>query len=304
MNCEYGGKPEVVELYLAGRLPDDEAARFELHYFECDTCLTSVQTGQAIQAAGEQPAKSKVLSMPARAATPAGRPRWLYGLAAAAALILGTFVAWRAFVTEPAPKTVLVVKTAPPAESPANPSDRLAELQPSQAPTPADEELVAMNRLEAVEPLPYKGSVLRGAGEDSAELFRKAMASYTAHDYARAVRNLSAIPVGIPGSGKPEEHVTDAGVQLYLGVSRLILNQNGGAIEALRRSVDYGDTPYLESAGYYLSKGLIRQKNYSEAEAQLRQTIALNGDRQNAARQLLADLEHAQASELHSSAPR
>ncbi|HEY3744584.1 MAG TPA: hypothetical protein VGL53_32295, partial [Bryobacteraceae bacterium] len=173
------------------------------------------------------------------------------------------------------------------------PADHLAELQPSTAPKPAEEQLVAMNRLESVEPLPYKGSVLRGASEDSAELFRKAMASYTAHDYKKAVQHLSEIPVGIPGSGKPDEHITDAGVQLYLGVSRLILNQNAGAIEALRRSVEYGDTPYLESAGYYLSKGLIRQKNWNEAEAQLRKTIALNGDRQNAARQLLADLEHA-----------
>ncbi|HEY3743228.1 MAG TPA: zf-HC2 domain-containing protein, partial [Bryobacteraceae bacterium] len=102
MNCEYGGKPEVVELYVAGRLPDDEAARFELHYFECETCLTSVQMGQAIQGADTQAAKPKVISMPARSM---GRPKWVYALAAAAALVLGTFIAWRALVVTPPAKT-------------------------------------------------------------------------------------------------------------------------------------------------------------------------------------------------------
>jgi anti-sigma factor RsiW len=283
MNCEHAGNPELVEKYVSGQLPNDEAATFELHYFECEECLAAVQTGQAIGgvAAAKSPSP-KVIPMPARAA---GRPKWIYPVAAAAALVVATLAGWR-FFGSPSPKPGTMAVTRPEVSAP-----EVAAQPQVKAPAPAGSVLVAMNRLEAVDALPYRGSVLRGSNnEDSAERFKQAMTSYNARDYRAAAVRLSGIPVGVPGSGRPEDHITDAGVQLYLGVSRLILDENGRAVEALKRAVKYGDTPYLESAGYYLAKGLIRQKYYPEAAAQLRETIALNGDRQSAAQQLLEDL--------------
>ena len=70
----------------------------------------------------------------------------------------------------------------------------------------------------------------------------------------------------------------------------MMIGQTANADLALRRAVQYGDTPYLEGAEYYLAKALIREKQYTEAAAQLRKTIALNGDRRNAAQQLLEEL--------------
>jgi anti-sigma factor RsiW len=283
MNCEHAGNPELVERYVSGQLPDDEAATFELHYFECEECLAAIQTGQAIGgvAAAKVPSP-KVIPMPARAT---GRPRWIYPAAAAAALILATLAGWRFFGSQ-SPKTGTMAVTRPDVSTP-----EVAAQPQVKASTPAEGQLLAMNRLEAIDALPYRGSVLRGSNnEDSADRFRQAMMSYNARDYRAAAGRLSAIPVGVPGSGRPEDHITDAGVQLYLGISRMILDENGSAVEALRRAVQYGDTPYLENAGYYLAKGLIRQRHYPEAAAQLRETVALNGDRKSAARQLLEDL--------------
>jgi len=74
-----------------------------------------------------------------------------------------------------------------------------------------------------------------------------------------------------------------------------MLNENADAVRALRRAIAYGDTPYLESAGFYLAKGLIRQKQYADAAKELQRSIALNGDRQRDAQQLLEQVNQLQA---------
>ena len=116
------------------------------------------------------------------------------------------------------------------------------------------------------------------------------MQAYGRQDFRGATAALAAIPVGVPGSGRSDEHVTDAGVQLYLGISQLMLNQNAAALRALQRSAAYGDTPYLENATFYLAKGLIRQRQFPQAVVELKRVVELNGDRQSEARTLLAQI--------------
>ena len=297
MNCELGHDHELAGRYIAGELSTDEAIAFELHYFECDACLESVELGQAIQHGAQHQeaprdiaAPKKVITMPARVQPLAQPPRyWKYAAIAAAAIIAVTLVGWRALKGPEAQK----VDTARGGAAPVPPTSN-----PIPSPSTAPPDLVASNAspdLGAIEPLPYRQAVLRGTNDDAAERFRRTMVSYQARDFRKASVGLSSIPVGVPGSGKPDEHVTDAGIQLYLGISRLMLNDNADAVRALSRSVAYGDTPYLESAGYYLAKGLIRQKQYTDAANQLRRTVALNGDRQRDAQQLLEQVNQLQA---------
>lgn len=280
MNCEQVRIQDLVEKYVAGQLPDPDMSAFEQHYFGCDECLSAVQVGQSVQTA-VTPAvdRPKVVQMPLRSAA---RPRWMYPVAAAAAIVVVSLVAWRGFTGRTVSRTEI---------------GHAAEPNPVTTPTPdpvkaaAEPQLLASNvDLGAVDRLGYRPSVLRGVQEESADRFQRAMQAYMKGDYRQTVSGLSAIPVGVPGSGKPEDHVADAGVQLYLGVSQLMLGQNAEAIRSLHRSVGYGDTPYLENAEFYLAKGLVRQKQYADAADVLRRTVALKGDRQSEAQQLLMQL--------------
>lgn len=281
MNCEQARKQDLVEKYVAGQLPDEQMAAFERHYFGCAECLEAVQVGQAIQLSGFQ---SKVISMPVRTQA---RPRWVYALsAAAAALIVAALVGWRVFVAQPQQTQIVsqVISSDPRPAAPIEPAVVSRQADPER-------QLLASNRdLGEVNPLPYRPSVLRGGNEDSAERFRQSMESYVKHDYRQTVAGLSSIPVAVPGNGKPEEHVSDAGVQLYLGISQLMLNQNVDAIRSLGRAAAYGDTPYLENAHFFWAKALIRQKQYGEAAERLKRAVQLKGDRQADAQHLLEQL--------------
>ena len=277
MNCEQARRGDLVEKYVTGQLPEQDMSVFEEHYFACDDCLASVQLAQALRSA-TAPA---VLRMPEpRRSRPS---RWMYPMAAAAAIVLTTFVGWSAFRGGPAKPQLSEVRAPP---QPAVPN------RVPVVPEPAKPQLMASTVVDlgAISALPYRAAVMRGSNDDSLPRFQQAMIAYQNRDYRGAVSHLSVIPVGVPGSGQPEDHVTDAGVQLYLGVSQLMLNQNAEATRSLRRSASYGDTPYLENAQFYLAKALIRQKQNAPAAVELRHIVKLNGDRQAEARLLLNQL--------------
>lgn len=290
MTCEQTGNPELMEKYVTRQLSEQDMSAFEEHYFACDDCLAEVQLAQAIQAQAPQNGP-KVLRMPQRN-EPTAKPkqRWMYPVAAAAAVVLLSVVGWRVFsLGQPAMPEVSQTKPIPAQATvpPAAPTE-LAN------PAPAEPTLLASNAdLGVVTPLRFRATALRGANEVSEQRFQQVMASYLNGDYRQTISGLATIPVGVPGSGKADDHITDAGVQLYLGISQLMLNQNTEAVRTLRRAAAYGDTPYLENASFYLAKGLIRQKQYTEAARELQHVVKLNGDRQNEAKELTAKLQQA-----------
>ena len=295
MNCEQARALDLVGKYVTGQLPEQEMGAFEEHYFSCDDCLAKVQVAQAIRHGTQAADAPKVVQMMPRGQRKTnGRPsRWMYPVAAAAAILVITVIGWRAFSDQSS--TPEVAHTQPNLQVPSNPG--IAE-SPKAVPatTPETPQLMASNvDLGAVTPLAYRPSALRGATEDAGQRFQQVMTSYLSHDYRQVVAGLSSIPVAVPGSGRPEDHITDAGVQLYLGVSQLMLNQNGDAVRSLRRAAAYGDTPYLENAGFFLAKALIRQMQFAEASRELRRVADLGGDRQAEARQLIAKLNQSQS---------
>jgi len=105
IDCARIEERDLVTLYLAGRLPENEAEAFEAHYFACERCWADIQRASEIRAALGKPV---LVPLPrpgrrARETVPSARSwRWL---AAAAALALATLGVWQ-----------LAHRGAPPAE--------------------------------------------------------------------------------------------------------------------------------------------------------------------------------------------
>lgn len=49
MDHTYAEEHDVVELYLADRLSEEERAAFEAHYFDCETCLERLETAEGFR---------------------------------------------------------------------------------------------------------------------------------------------------------------------------------------------------------------------------------------------------------------
>ena len=105
IDCPSAGERDLAVLYLAGRLPEDEAQAFEEHYFACEHCWQDVQRGSELRAALGKPAVA-----------PAGRsvrPRraWL-PLAAAAVIAFVALGVWQLNRRTPVESTTPVVRGA------------------------------------------------------------------------------------------------------------------------------------------------------------------------------------------------
>jgi anti-sigma factor RsiW len=85
---------DLMERYVAGRLPEREAERFEAHYFGCDTCWAAVQRAVELRAAfATMPAEEAAPVRPAGRGRAASRGAWRSVLAAAAlaTIVVGTW---------------------------------------------------------------------------------------------------------------------------------------------------------------------------------------------------------------------
>ncbi|MGH9456969.1 MAG: hypothetical protein ACRD2J_04940 [Thermoanaerobaculia bacterium] len=80
-SCEYRDT-DVAARYVQGRLAEDEAERFEAHYFACEACWAEVQGGIALRAATSRPA------------APARRSFVRRAFPAAAAVVLVAAMGW------------------------------------------------------------------------------------------------------------------------------------------------------------------------------------------------------------------
>ncbi len=57
MNCQSIADEEVIERYVAGRLPAEVAEAFEAHYLTCEKCQAAIKLAAGIRAAGSRAAK-------------------------------------------------------------------------------------------------------------------------------------------------------------------------------------------------------------------------------------------------------
>ncbi len=95
VTCARVEEEDLDTRYLAGKLSEEEAERFEEHYFACDRCWSAVQRGLDVRAANERAAVAQVRrpaltverGTPARATAATGRRWWPAAIAASVAIV-------------------------------------------------------------------------------------------------------------------------------------------------------------------------------------------------------------------------
>jgi hypothetical protein len=116
----------------------------------------------------------------------------------------------------------------------------------------------------------------RGQDSEAHAAFVSAMSRYQARDYAGCGQALSGIDL------------TEA--RFYEGICWLLSGHDAAGSSALRQTIGAGDTAYLEEARYYLAKSLIGRGNVARARSELEQVVAMHGDLEHQASELLAKL--------------
>ena len=253
MTCDQIERDDIAERYVAGRLGDEDRARFEAHYFDCARCLERVEQLESVRDA---------LTSGVVATTSVTRPsRRLWhvvgGLAAAAILVLAVRE-----IQSPSPSLVEPNTTAPDI------------VVPQSAPT------ANLETLGAIAPPPFTPPILRSTSE-SRRVFLSAMETYSRGDYAAAIPALERAVRAEPAS--PAGH-------FFLAVCHLQLDRRPEAIEQLREVIRLGESPYLEDAHFFVAKASIRSGDIETARGELRTVMALDGDRRDEASRLLNDL--------------
>jgi hypothetical protein len=95
------------------------------------------------------------------------------------------------------------------------------------------------------------------------------MEHYRNRDFAGAIPGLRA-STAAEGDG-PE-------ARFYLGICSLLTGDRAAGVQDLQMVINDGDTPYLESARYYLAKGLLGKGDVPGTRGQLEKVIAMHGD--------------------------
>ena len=271
LSCEYIEAHGFAERYLLGKLSEPERDAYERHYLDCERCFHELTTVGALRTELNGPAT------PAISPTRAPQPNWLpVWLGAAAVIVLGvglwTMGLGREIGTAPA------TGVSDPAVGPPAP----VAAAPATTATAPVETPVSLATLARFEPPPYEAPVLRGTENEARKLFQAAMTHYLAGAHAKAVDGLRLATARDP-------RASDAG--FFLGVCFLLTKQPQPGITELRRTIALGDSPYLEEAHFYLAKGLLQVGDVNAARRELRTMIALAGDHEREAKQLLAQVD-------------
>jgi tetratricopeptide (TPR) repeat protein len=247
-NCTGTPAEQLVESYLLGTLPEDEALKFEEHYFDCPVCLAQVEALQAV--AGKLRSEPR---RPARVLIP-----WPIRFAAvgaiAAALVVG-FFALRAGHQAQRPLVAQSQAVATPQAMP-----------PAQA-KPASPESAAVSQLADLTLPVFRAANLRG--ENGSPEFAAGMTAYTKQDCPAAVKALARVRAADEDS---------RAARFYGGVCEMHEGELDAAAKTLKHVANAGDSPQQEAALYYLAQIALAGNDRSAARHYLSQTVSLHGD--------------------------
>lgn len=146
---------------------------------------------------------------------------------------------------------------------------------PAMRTIPADK----IKQLAKIQPPPYEASAAEKA-VPSPE-FRAAMQHYQQGDYAGAVPGLRAATETQPPS---------VAARFYLALCLLLTNDRPGGIQLLKDVTAAGNTPFLESARFYLAQALLGDHNVYGADLQLRIIVEMHGKLEKEAQSLHAQI--------------
>jgi anti-sigma factor RsiW len=261
MSCDEIAAHAVAERYLLAELSEPDRDAYEHHYFSCERCFQELTTLGALRNELTAAGPPAIGSSP-----PSQRGLWPGWLGVAAVLVLGAGLWTMRPVRQagPPPGTGAIEPTA-------TPQATVAATPPPPRPV---EPAVTLAALASFAPPPYVAPVLRGSEDEARKLFHAAMVLYTAGAHERAVDGLRA-------AASKDRLAADA--SFFLGVSLLLTRQTEAGITELKRTIALGDSPYLE----------LQMGDVSAASRELRSMIALGGDRQLEAKQLLSQIDRA-----------
>jgi len=286
--CDNVAADDLAERYVLGQLSPAEQEAYERHYFECDRCFGDLRSLQAIHAALQQ--------HPRAARSRKDEPRqWLWrgwAIAGAVAASLVVVVLLRQFE---APERVVDRGAPPAAVSPvtpapvAMPEEPPAESRADGAAVPSTAKAGAPSRraellakLARVQPPRFSPSVLRGMTDEATAAFQQGMKFYVAGDFGAAaplLRNAARLDPGRPD------------IAFFLAASELLSGDATAAAGEFNRTIEMGDTPFLEEAHYYLAKAHLKLGDVGEARRELTLVKDLQGSLQGDADAILKQLE-------------
>jgi len=273
MVCESIEERDLIEQYLLGRLSDADRDAFEAHAFECDRCLNALETMRILQA---ELRRQRATVAPEATATVSRWPwSWQGALAAAAVILVVTLgIGWQLRHAAPAQNS-LTARTAGPATAPTSATPRDG-IPPPIAPS---DTVLALARIE---PPRYVPLTTRGAEDERARRFDRAMQDYSSGDYQRAATGLRRVLADDSG---------DVETSFFLGIALLMTDDVDGAIERFRAVMARGDSSFRQVASLDLAKALMRKGDLAAAEQELNRTITLPGSHQSDASDLLQRLQ-------------
>jgi anti-sigma factor RsiW len=239
--------------YVEGILPDDEALKFEEHYFDCPECLARVQ---ALQAVALQLRNQPRLPLKA----PAPWPIRLGALLALAAMLMISVFVLRARHEVARPSVA-----ATPAQQ-AGPAP-FSAAPPSAAPSGTAQAPAALAQLADLTLPVYQASRLRS--ESRNPQFEAGMAAYAGRDCTNALNALAQVPAEDEDSG---------GARFYSGVCLMQQGDLAGAALRLRAVANAGDSPQQEAAFYYLAQIALANNDAAGARRSLGHAVQLHGD--------------------------
>ncbi|HKF50302.1 MAG TPA: tetratricopeptide repeat protein [Terracidiphilus sp.] len=265
-DCMKARANEWLERYVDGTLPDEEAGKFEEHYFSCPVCLSEVE---ALQSVREQLNRNPIPIRPVRRLF--AWPVLTVSFGAVAAALVAGVITLHMIEHPSGPVQQNAVQAPNAAVKPAAPTP---PPQIAESHVPADLAHLADLRMPE-----YHVSTLRGADEASA--FDGAMKIYAAGNCADAVSQLARVDQQSPDF---------LAARFYLGTCQMHDGHLDAASRTLRQVAAAGDSPQQEAALYYLAQIALKQSDAAGARKNLNKVISLHGDLEHRARAELAQV--------------
>jgi TolA-binding protein len=258
-------KPELLLASQAGVLDEDVATNVATHLGKCNFCqillrdLTDAELDAARPEEGQR-VRQRILSATtgsAKAERAGGGIlsvwfRRAVPVAALAGIVLAAIV-WVRFHQPAGPASIPTPVAVQPSK-PAVPS----ELQWEKLPI----------KLQASSVLVLRGKPRNPREKYAAEL-SSALAYYRDDKYAEAAEQLATVAKAYPQGGE---------ARLYLGISRLYLQQNREAIPALLAAQQLGPEPFRDDATWYLALAYLRDGNTEAGLTELRKLCGGKSD--------------------------
>jgi tetratricopeptide (TPR) repeat protein len=264
MTCRQIADQQLLEKYVAGKLPPAERDALEFHARACPDCGRRLRDLRGAAKSAPAPAAPAPSPKPSRRRPVSRRTR--IGLALAVLLAAVAVAVWRTGGRVSLRRT--------------EPQGRPLELRlPDGELQPIREK--HLQELASFFPLPYQPPArlpIAAAGQQ----LQTAMQLYMSGQFAQAAPALEEV-VRL----QPDYHYA----RLYLGICSMLLGNNAKAERSFKEILDGKDDAYREEARFFRAKALFAQRDLEEGEKELRLLASGQSLWAQHARQMLALVE-------------